>query len=201
MLKKYTIINEVDDKRLDLFNYYWDSYKDQLPALPSKLHRGMDQKAAILNIWLFYSDFQSYKTLKADRTFSHSFVYRLHQKTSSCLLGNSLLLQYPKAYEYQFLYAYYFGIEILTFLEETFNDEPHLQTLLKGHEYYLLTDDVIAPDDDIHKILKHFYIKTFDPTLSCHTYMKMHSRVADLLATQYDLSLLINHEKCIQTVS
>lgn len=196
MLQNYTIINEVDDNHLDVFNMYWEKYTATLPALPSRLHNGIDQKAAILNIWLVCIDVQSCKTLKLERTFSHSFVYRLQQKIMSCLPSNSPLLQFPKACEYHFLYAYYFGIEILSFLEDSLINEPTIEALVKGTDYYRLTDAELAPYDHIYKIIKHFYIKAFNPNLHCHTYTKMHTKTMNSIAAQFEIHALLKNGAC-----
>lgn len=161
LLHEHTIYTEVDEQYITLFESYWDKYVDTLPPLPSILHDDMNQKAAVLNLWIGFSTFIQYKFLKCEKTFSHSFAYQLIQSLYKHLPDNHLLVRSPKAYDIHFLFAYYLAFEILHLLEEPLIQNDDLSAALPIN-YYSLTDADISPTADFYRLIKLYNVMIFN---------------------------------------
>ena len=168
MLHEHTIYTEVNEQYITLFESYWESYIETLPPLPSILHDEVNQKAAVLNLWIRFSTFTQYKFLKPEKTFSHSFVFQLIQSLYMELPENHIMLRSPKAYDIHFLFAYYLAFEILQFLEEPLRQHQHLSNVVPIN-YYSLTDEDISPEADFYQLVKMYNVMIFNASSSERT--------------------------------
>lgn len=165
MLIDHTIYTGVKEEHIALFETYWATYAEHLQPLPSLLLNDTNQQAAVLNVWLGMSPLLSYRLLKSQKTFSHSFAFQLIQSFHHALPQNHFMSQPSTSNDVRFLFAYYFTKEILELLESFLEDNEQL-THVVPDRYFTLSDEDLLPTDAFYKLIKLYNVVLFNASSS-----------------------------------